>query len=95
LVMHEINEVARRIDRTGYSQQVTLTGLPNGSRRSCVPQADRAAGTAWLSCQRVTQVGRSELWHVSFSRLLGGRMRRWLPGAFQRFINEALEIGAV
>ena len=33
----------------------------NGSRLSCVPQADRAAGTAWFRRQRVTQVGRSEL----------------------------------
>jgi hypothetical protein len=42
--------------------------LHNGSRLSCVPQADRAAGAAWLWRQRVTQVDNGELWHVSFSR---------------------------
>jgi hypothetical protein len=48
---------------------------PNGSRLSCVPQVDRAAGTAWFRRQRVTQVGRNGLWHVSFNRLLGSAPR--------------------
>ena len=44
---------------------------PNGSGLRCVPQADRAAGTAWFCRQRVTQVDNGELWHVSCSPLLG------------------------
>jgi hypothetical protein len=44
---------------------------PNDSRLSFRPD-DRMAGTAWFRRQRITQVGRSELWNVSFSRLLGG-----------------------
>jgi hypothetical protein len=45
---------------------------PDGSRLSCVPQADCAAGTAWFRRQRVTHMGCGGLWHGSFIRLLGG-----------------------
>ena len=60
------------IDPSDFDLRVPVAHAPppNGSRPSRAPQADRAAGTAWFHRQRITQLSNSELWHVSFSRLL-------------------------